>query len=46
MDPGYYGLVEILFFFVVVLAFAFWQLHSVSQAKKRRLERERSDTQE
>jgi hypothetical protein len=31
-----------LLFFGAALAFCFWQLYSVSQAKKRRLERERS----
>ena len=39
MDPKYYGVVEMLFSFGVVLAFGFWQLHSVSQAKKRRARR-------
>jgi hypothetical protein len=41
MDSKYFGVVEMLFSFGVVLAFGFWQLYSVSQAKKRRLERER-----
>ena len=41
MDSQYFGVVEMLFSFGLVLAFCFWQLYSVSQAKKRRLERER-----
>jgi hypothetical protein len=43
VDPQYYGVVEMLFSFGVVLAFGFWQLWSVSKAKKARLERERRD---
>lgn len=44
MDPGYYGLVEMLLFFGLILAFCLWQLYSVSRAKKQRIERERSET--
>ena len=40
MDSRYYGLVEMLLSFSVVLAFCFWQLHSVAKAKRSRLERE------
>jgi hypothetical protein len=43
MDARYYGLVEMLLSFGVVLAFCFWQLHSVAKAKKERLERERAE---
>ena len=43
MDPKYYGVVEIVFSAAVLLGFGFWQLYSVSQAKKRRLERERAE---
>jgi len=43
MDPNDYGIVEMLLSFGVVLAFCFWQLYSVSQAKKQRLERERAE---
>ena len=42
MDAKYYGVVEMLLSFGVVLVFGFWQLHSVSKAKKARLERERA----
>ena len=42
MDARYYGLVEMLLSFGVVLAFCFWQLHSVAKAKRKRLERERA----
>jgi hypothetical protein len=42
MDPRYYGVIEMLFSFGVVLVFGFWQLWSVSKAKKARLERERA----
>ena len=42
MDEKYYGLVEMLLSFGAVLAFGFWQLWSVSKAKKARLERERA----
>ena len=41
MDSKYFGVVEMLFSFGLVLAFGFWQLYSVSRAKKKRLERER-----
>jgi len=43
MDARYFGVVEMLFSFGVVLAFGFWQLRSVSEAKRRRLEKERAD---
>jgi hypothetical protein len=43
MDPRFYGVVEMAFSAAVLLGFGFWQLHSVSQAKKRRLERERAE---
>ena len=42
MDQNYYGVVEMLLSFGAVLAFGFWQLWSVSKAKKARLERERA----
>jgi hypothetical protein len=42
MDPSSYVGVEMVVFFGAALAFGFWQLHSVSQAKKRRIERERT----
>ena len=42
MDQKYYGIVEMLFSFGAVLLFGFWQLWSVSKAKKARLERERA----
>jgi len=42
MDPSSYVGVEMVVFFGAALAFGFWQLHSVSQAKKRRIERERA----
>ena len=41
MGQNYYGVVEMLLSFGAVLAFGFWQLRSVSKAKKARLERER-----
>jgi hypothetical protein len=43
MDPNYYGLIEMLLSFGVVLAICFWQLRAVSKAKKARLERERQE---
>jgi len=43
MDPNYYGVIEMLLSFGVVLAICFWQLHSVSKAKKARLARERQE---
>jgi cytochrome oxidase assembly protein ShyY1 len=43
MDGDASALVETLLFFAGLLGLGFWQLHSVSQAKKRRLERERAD---
>jgi hypothetical protein len=43
VDARYYGLVEMLLSFGVVLAFCFWQLHSVAKAKRKRLERERAE---
>jgi hypothetical protein len=46
MDQRYYGVVEMLFSFGIVLAFAFWQLQSVSKAKKKRIERERAEGDE
>jgi hypothetical protein len=42
MDAKYYGLVEMLLSFGVILGFCFWQLHSVTKAKRKRLERERA----
>ena len=42
MDQNYYGIIEMLFSFGAVLLFGFWQLRSVSKAKKARLERERA----
>jgi hypothetical protein len=42
MDAKYYGLVEMLVSFGVILGFCFWQLHSVAKAKRKRLERERA----
>jgi hypothetical protein len=44
MDQKYFGVVEMLFSFGVVLLFGFWQLRSVSKAKKARLERERAQS--
>lgn len=46
MDPKYYGLIEMALTGAVALGFGFWQLWSVSQAKKRRLERERREKPE
>ena len=46
MDGDVSALVETLLFFAGLLALGFWQLHSVSQAKKRRLERERAERAE
>jgi len=43
VDARYYGLVEMLLSFGVVLAFCFWQLYSVAKAKRKRLERERAE---
>ena len=43
VDPRYYGLVEMLLSFGVILAFCFWQLWSVAKAKRKRLERERAE---
>lgn len=43
MDPKYYGVVEMLLFSGAALGFGVWQLWSVSQAKKRRIERERAE---
>ena len=40
MDPKYYGLVEMLLSFGVVLAFCIWQLRSTARAAKRTKERE------
>jgi hypothetical protein len=42
VDQKYFGVVEMLFSFGAVLLFGFWQLRSVSKAKKARLERERA----
>lgn len=42
MDPKYYGVVEMVFSFGAVLLFGFWQLRSVSKAKKARLRSERA----
>jgi hypothetical protein len=39
MDQNYFGVVEMMFSFGVVLAIGFWQLHSVAKANKKRLER-------
>lgn len=36
----YFGVVEMLFSFGIVLGFLFWQLWSVNKAKQRRLARE------
>ena len=46
MDGDAYALVEMLLFFGGLLALGLWQLHSVTQAKKRRLERERAEKAE
>jgi hypothetical protein len=43
VNARYYGLVEMLLSFGVVLAFCFWQLYSVAKAKRKRLERERAE---
>ena len=34
MDPNYYGIVEMLFSFGIVLGFAVWQLISVRRSRK------------
>ncbi len=33
--PQYYGLVELVFSFGVLLAFAFWQLRSIRKAREK-----------
>jgi len=38
MDPNYYGLVELTLSFGVILAIGFWELWSLSRAKKKRRE--------
>jgi hypothetical protein len=38
MNPAFYGLVELILVFGVVLAFGFWQLASLRRLKKRRPE--------
>ncbi len=43
MDQDYFGIVEMAFSFGVVLAIGFWQLHSVTKAKKKRAGRARAD---
>lgn len=40
MNPHYFGLVEMLFSFGVVLAIAFWQLYAVRKAIRRAKEEE------
>jgi hypothetical protein len=42
VDEKYYGVVAMLLSFGAVLLFGFWQLWSVSKAKKARIERERA----
>jgi hypothetical protein len=42
VDERYFGVVEMIFSFGIVLGFLFWQLRSVNKAKKQRLERERA----
>ena len=42
MDERYFGIVEMIFSFGIVLGLLFWQLYSVNKAKQRRLERERA----
>ena len=42
MDPQYYGVVEMVFSFGVILAFAAWQLVSLDKAKKKARERDES----
>ena len=37
IDPAYYGIVELVFFTVVVLGIAFWQLWTVRDAGKPKL---------
>ncbi len=46
MDANAYAPIEMALFFGGLLALGFWQLHSVTQAKKRRLERERAEKAE
>ncbi len=47
MDHKYFGLVEMLFSFGVVLAFAIWEVYSLRRDKKRRdAEKYKSDQQE
>ena len=42
MDTSYFIACAMFLFFGGLLAFGFWELHSVSQVKKKRLERERA----
>ena len=47
MDHDYYGIIEMVLSFSVVLAICFWQLRAVAKAKKKaRLERERQEHRE
>jgi hypothetical protein len=43
VDERYFGVVEMIFSFAIVLGFLFWQLRSVNKAKQQRLERERGE---
>ena len=43
MESQYYGAVEMIFSFGVVLAIGFWQLASTARAKRRRIEREKGE---
>ncbi len=43
MDAQVPVIAGMIVFFGALLAFCFWQLYSVSQAKKQRLKRERSE---
>jgi hypothetical protein len=39
MNPDYYGVVEMIFSFGLILAFAVWQLFSLEKAKKKTREK-------
>ena len=43
MNENWYGVAEIGFEALVVLAFAVWQFRSLAKAKKARLEREQAE---
>lgn len=41
MDPAWYGFIELVFIFGIVLAFAAWQLLDLRRLRKEREKRER-----